>query len=387
MNSDANKIRRKIENPYAKKRTTQQKAPKDSRQKDVQKQSASRSRSSGNGNIASASSTPSLSLSLPIPQHNPNTNTNTSTRSRQPQQMNMSFSQAFEFDDVTTFNNQNQNDPTAKADSIPKEQQQQQQQPKSSSINSNIRAMNSTNSTSMTPAELTSMQPHVLHVSTKQRGNGVLRFIRNVPFAYTKIAPDYILGPNRCALFLSFKYHNLHPNYIHRRIAEIKSDYDLRVLLCLVDVDDNASIILYLNKISAVNNLTLVLAWSEEEVARYLETFKAFEGKDASTIQKKKEATYTEQVADLLGAVRSVNKTDSAQLLSQFGTLKNVITAPIKELQQCPGIGEKKVRRLFDAFHKPFSSAMSKKRKLEAKQKEKEGSSHSPLPLLAADKL
>ena len=218
----------------------------------------------------------------------------------------------------------------------------------------------------------------------------MLRFIRNVPFAYTKIAPDYILGPNRCALFLSFKYHNLHPNYIHRRIAEIKSDYDLRVLLCLVDVDDNASIILYLNKISAVNNLTLVLAWSEEEVARYLETFKAFEGKDASTIQKKKEATYTEQAADLLGAVRSVNKTDSAQLLSQFGTLKNVITATIKELQQCPGIGEKKVRRLFDAFHKPFSSAMSKKRKLEVKQKvkvkEKEGSSHSPLLLLAADK-
>ena len=383
MNSDANKIRRKIENSYAKKRTTQQKkAPEDSRQKDVQKQSASRSRSSGNGNVASASSAPSLSL--PIPQHSPNTNPNTSTRSRQPQQINMSFSQAFEFDDVTTFNNQNQNDPTAEADSIPKEQQQQQ--PKSSSINSNNRAMNSTNSTSMTPAELTSMQPHVLHVSTKQRGNGVLRFIRNVPFAYTKIAPDYILGLNRCALFLSFKYHNLHPNYIHRRIAEIKSDYDLRVLLCLVDVDDLASIILYLNKISAVNNLTLVLAWSEEEVARYLETFKAFEGKDASTIQKKKEATYTEQVADLLGAVRSVNNTDSAQLLSQFGTLKNVITAPIKELQQCPGIGEKKVRRLFDAFHKPFSSAMSKKRKLEAKQKEKEGSSHSPLPLLAADK-
>jgi len=201
----------------------------------------------------------------------------------------MSFSQAFEFDDVTTFNNQNQNNPTAEADSIPKEQQQQQQQPKSSSINSNNRAMKSSTSTSLTPAELTSMQPHVLHVSTKQRGNGVLRFIRNVPFAYTKIAPDYILGPNRCALFLSFvKYHNLHPNYIHRRIAEIKSDYDLRVLLCLVDVDDNASVILYLNKISAVNYLTLVLAWSEEEVARYLETFKAFEGKDASTIQKKK---------------------------------------------------------------------------------------------------
>ncbi len=212
------------------------------------------------------------------------------------------------------------------------------------------------------------LQPHVLHVSTKQRGNGILRFIRNVPFAYAKIKPDYILGPNRCALFLSFRYHNLHPNYIHRRIAEIKSDFDLRVLLCLVDVDDNAAIILVLNKICAVNNLTLILAWSEEEAARYLETFKAFEGKDASMIQKKKEVTYPEQVADVLGSVRSVNKTDSAQLVSQFGTLRNVITASQEEIQLCPGIGDKKARRLFDAFNKPFSSAMSKRRKLEQKK-------------------
>jgi len=51
------------------------------------------------------------------------------------------------------------------------------------------------------------LKAHVLHVSLKQRGNPVLKFIRNVPFEFSDIVPDYILGVNRCALFLSLKYH------------------------------------------------------------------------------------------------------------------------------------------------------------------------------------
>ena len=112
--------------------------------------------------------------------------------------------------------------------------------------------------------------------------------------------------------------------------------------------------------------MTLILAWSEQEVARYLETFQAFEAKDASTIQKKREFTFEEQVADTLGCLRSVNKTDAATLLSQFGNLKNVMTASAEDIQLCPGVGEKKARRLHEAFNKPFSSAMVKKRKAAA---------------------
>lgn len=216
--------------------------------------------------------------------------------------------------------------------------------------------------------DLAMLQPHVLYVSTKQKGNGILRFIRNVPFSYANIVPDYLVAPNRCVLFLSFKYHNLHPQYIHRRIAELSSDFDLRVLLCLVDVEDNASILLFLNKLCCINNLTLILAWTEEEAARYLETFKAFEGKDASLIQKKKDVTFSEQVADTLGCIRSVNKTDSVTLLSQFENVKNIMTASLEDIRQCPGIGEKKAKRLFDAFHKPFSSTRNKQQHVETNE-------------------
>ena len=217
------------------------------------------------------------------------------------------------------------------------------------------------------------MQPHVLYVSTKQRGNGILKHLRNVPYEFSRMVPDYVMNSSRCALFLSCKYHSLYPNYIHRRIAELKTDFVLRVLLVLVDVEDNANTLLFLNKLAVLNNMTLILAWSEEEAARYLETYKAFDGKDASSIQRREQTHFADQIADVLSSVPSVNKPDAAQLLSQFSSLKAVVAASMDELALCPGLGEVKVRRLHDACHKPFSSKRAKRRK---EGKEMAGTGH-----------
>jgi len=210
------------------------------------------------------------------------------------------------------------------------------------------------------------LQPHVLYVSTKQRGNAILNFVRNVPWAYSTMVPDFIMNTTRCALFLSLKYHSLYPNYIHRRTAELKTDFTLRILLVLVDVQDNANVLLLLNKFAVTANLTLLLAWSEEEAARYLETFKAFDGKDAALIQKKEQTNFVDQVADFLGTCKGVNKTDSAQLLQQFSNVRSLMEADMDELGLVTGMGEVKVRRLHEAFHKPFSkkAAAAKRQKL-----------------------
>jgi hypothetical protein len=63
------------------------------------------------------------------------------------------------------------------------------------------------------------------------------------------------------------------------------------------------------------------------------------------------------QVADLLTSIRSINKTDAAVLLSTFGTLAGVMRATPEELSLLPGLGEKKVRRLYDHFHTPLAAA------------------------------
>ena len=216
------------------------------------------------------------------------------------------------------------------------------------------------------------LQPHVLYVSERQRGNGLLKHIRNVPFAYSKMVPDYIMSSTSCALFLSMKYHQLYPNYIHRRLGALKTDFTLRVLLVLVDIDDNANILLFLNKLAATQNLTLILAWTEEEAARYLETYKALHGKDASSIQKREATNYIDQVADFLTACKPLNKTDAGQLVTHFSQVKSVLAASKDELALCPGIGPIKVQKLWDAFHKPFSKKAAAERRLKQEAEELE---------------
>ncbi|EJK59580.1 hypothetical protein THAOC_20175 [Thalassiosira oceanica] len=185
------------------------------------------------------------------------------------------------------------------------------------------------------------LSAHVLHISQKQKGNPVLLHIRNVPHKFSPMVPDYIFAPTR--------------------IAELKNDFEFRMLLCLVDLEDNTNPILFLNDLSVQNNLTLILAWSEQEAARYLETVKAFDGKDLSMIQKREFTNHIDKVSHALSSVRSVNKTDAGQLLNQFGTFKSVVNASLDELSVCPGIGPKKVARLHDAFHRPFNSEMKKR--------------------------
>lgn len=42
------------------------------------------------------------------------------------------------------------------------------------------------------------------------------------------------MGPTICALFLSLRYHNLNPDYIHERLKQLGARYELRVLLVQV---------------------------------------------------------------------------------------------------------------------------------------------------------
>jgi len=219
----------------------------------------------------------------------------------------------------------------------------------------------------------TMLQPHVLYVSTRQKGNAILPLIRNVPIAYSPMVPDYILGPTSCALFLSIKYHKLYPRYILRRIAELRKDFKLRVLLVLVDVDDNANTLLQLNTIGVTNQLTVILCWSELEAARYLETYKTRDGKDATPIQKKESTNPLDRVTDFLtGGRAGVNKTDAVTLWNQFSTVAGIAAASRDELALVGGMGPVKVRRLHEALHKPFSKLRSRARQKQRLQQNEE---------------
>ncbi|EPZ34475.1 DNA repair protein rad10 [Rozella allomycis CSF55] len=175
-------------------------------------------------------------------------------------------------------------------------------------------------------------------VNPNQKGNGLLKFIRNVPWEYfddeAKHPPaDYILGDTTGAVFLSLQFHRLYPEYIFDRMKALLRHFKCKILLCLVDVKDHERSMKQITKSCLLYGFTLVCAWSNEEAGRYMETFKAYEKKSADMIKPKSEPDFISQLTELLTTIKSVNKTDS---------LAGIMNADINELAMCSGIGQRK---------------------------------------------
>lgn len=201
--------------------------------------------------------------------------------------------------------------------------------------------------------------PNAVLVSHKQKGNPVLKHIANVRKEFSDIVPDYMIGANSCALFLSLRYHLLKPDYIHFRIRELQRSFTLRILLCHVDVDDVVEPLQQVTKAAIANNMTLICVWSDLECARYLETFKAYESKPADLIQGRADEDYLSRLNAAITTVRGVNRTDVLTLGATFHTAAGIMQASMDELSTCPGIGPTKIRRLFEAFHEPFRKSLN----------------------------
>ena len=137
----------------------------------------------------------------------------------------------------------------------------------------------------------------------------------------------------------------------------------------LDSANDSANPSLFLNKLAVTCNLTLTLAWTKQEAARCLETFKTLDGKDASLIQRQSTDDFAEQVTDCLTARKPVNKTDLHQLLARFSNVWALAGASPDELALRPGLGLAKVQRSWDAPHKPFSKGRAQERKKTKGQK------------------
>ena len=126
-------------------------------------------------------------------------------------------------------------------------------------------------SASSSQADSTASSAHghsKIQVSTRQKGNPVLKQIQNVGWEYASIKPDFILGPSACALYISLRYHLLHPEYLSRRIVEVKNGFRLTLIIAQVDLDDNEKPLLEVNTMALYNSCTLLLSWSVAEAAR-----------------------------------------------------------------------------------------------------------------------
>lgn len=191
-------------------------------------------------------------------------------------------------------------------------------------------------------------------VSTRQKGNPVVDNIRAMPWEYADIPADFVLGQTTCALFLSLKYHRLHPEYIYSRIRGLQGKYNLRIILTVVDIANHEDPLRELTKTSLINHVTVILCWTAAEAGHYLELFKSFEGAAPTSIRAHQSTSYTDKLSDFITVPRGINKTDALSLISTFGSLKTAINARPEEISLVPGWGEKKVQRWCGTVREPF---------------------------------
>ncbi|KJZ74589.1 hypothetical protein HIM_05939 [Hirsutella minnesotensis 3608] len=215
-------------------------------------------------------------------------------------------------------------------------------------------------------------------VSPRQRGNPVLTSIRSMPWEYSDIPADFVLGITTCALFLSLKYHRLHTEYIYTRIRNLQGKYNLRVLLTMVDIPNHEDSLRELSKTSLVNNVTLILCWSAAEAARYLELYKSYENANFAAIRGQQASSYADRLIEFVTVPRSLNKSDAVALVANFGSLKNAINADAEQLGSLSGWGGVKVKRWCSAIDEPFRAKKAAKRGLPPSTERSQG---SPFPL------
>ncbi|KAK4677113.1 ssDNA endonuclease and repair protein rad10 [Podospora pseudoanserina] len=169
-------------------------------------------------------------------------------------------------------------------------------------------------------------------VSPRQKGNPVLACIKSIPWEYSDIPADYALGATTCALFLSLKYHRLHPEYIYTRIRLLQQRFLLRILLVLVDIPNHEDSLRELSKTSLVNNVTVILCWSAAEAGRYLELYKSYEHASAAGIKGQQATGYAERLVEFVTVPRAVNKADAVALVGTFGSLRGAVNADVETL-------------------------------------------------------
>lgn len=190
----------------------------------------------------------------------------------------------------------------------------------SDSILANIELPTTSTTTTSTTTTTDVSKTNCVLVNPKQRGNPILKSIVNIPWEFDEtIIPDYVVGATAGILYLSLRYHQLNPDYIHNRLKLLGKRFELRVLLVQVDtkvcgfhakiishtidncfflhsevsfifgafyllIQDPHNALKNLTQMCLLADLTLMLAWNAEEAGKIIETYKMFENKPPDLI-------------------------------------------------------------------------------------------------------
>lgn len=184
-------------------------------------------------------------------------------------------------------------------------------------------------------------------ISSKQKGNNVINFLTYSSFTYSdNICTDYEINNNISILFLSLRFHCCKPEYIFKRINKLKP-YSLSILLIFIDTKNYLDSLLELQ--DRIQNLTIILGFSNEECARYLKAFDINQNRSINVLRKKEHKFDT-----FLESFPKINTSDTACIIEKYKTLKDFFNDIDTNVKNVKGIGQIKIKYLKEFFEKPF---------------------------------
>lgn len=130
----------------------------------------------------------------------------------------------------------------------------------------------------------------------------------------------------------------------------------------MVDIPNHEDALRELSKTSLVSNVTVILAWSAAEAARYLELYKSYEHAGFDAIRGQQVSGYAERLVEFVTVPRNINKADAVSLVSAFGSLRHAVNAGPDQVGVVSGWGERKVKAWCKAVNEPFRVAKAKRR-------------------------
>lgn len=220
---------------------------------------------------------------------------------------------------------------------------------------------------------------NIILANSNQSKNPLIKNLQNVRVVFNdSISPaHFLLYDSCCAIFLSLKYHVIHPNYIYDRINDLQNRYQLKLLLVMIDHVIYEKSLKELTIVAIRTNFTLLPAWTYEEAAHHIENYRlnsdstpdiimgrmngtnrtGQSSSESGTLKKNDPSSNNslrQNLVETLTTIKSVNRTDAVTLLSAFETFDSLIRANTDELTVCSGISMLKARRLHSTFNKPF---------------------------------
>eukprot|EP01054_Gregarina_sp_Poly1_P009948 Gregarina_sp_Poly_1__9947@NODE_656_length_6918_cov_257_889943_g498_i0_p5_GENE_NODE_656_length_6918_cov_257_889943_g498_i0NODE_656_length_6918_cov_257_889943_g498_i0_p5_ORF_typecomplete_len184_score18_20Rad10/PF03834_14/8_3e31SRP68/PF16969_5/0_22_NODE_656_length_6918_cov_257_889943_g498_i026713222 len=164
--------------------------------------------------------------------------------------------------------------------------------------------------------------------SPRQKQSPLLQSIRNVAIIFREVPADFLIGSDHIGvIFIALSYHRLHQqHYLPHRLNAVKNLYRLRVLLCLIDVEDANKLLLDVTCLAFKFGMSLFLAWSYAEAAKVLEAFKIYERKPSDfLLPRMSHLSPLQRAVEILCTIPRITKLDAVALLQQFGSLEAVL--------------------------------------------------------------